>query len=162
MRRTAVQIGVLRYKWEVYCGVSLSSRLRSQQGTALQMGGVPQYKLEVYCQYFSDKLYGLGVPGQCPFMKTSSLLHHQPGMKVAASPWKFSMWRVHRHPPEITDAVLLALLAGTSFVTKVRRSMPKKQCSWNYSPKLRIKRDSSSRDTQNNSRSIICARLGDK
>ena len=39
-RRTAVQMGgVLRYKWEVYCGVSLSSRLRSQQGTALQMGG---------------------------------------------------------------------------------------------------------------------------
>ena len=33
--------GVLRYKWEVYCSVSLffSSRLRSQQGTALQMGG---------------------------------------------------------------------------------------------------------------------------
>ena len=59
--------GVLRYKWGVYCGVSLSSRLRSQQGTALQKkGGVLRYKLEVYCQYFSDKLYGLGVPEQCP------------------------------------------------------------------------------------------------
>ena len=35
---------------------------RSQQGTALQMGGVLRYKLEVHCQYLSDKLYGLGVP----------------------------------------------------------------------------------------------------
>ena len=58
--------GVLRYKWEVYCGVSLSSRLRCQQGTALQMGGVLRYKLGVYCQHFSDKLYGLGAPEQCP------------------------------------------------------------------------------------------------
>ena len=58
--------GVLRYKREVYCGVSLSSRLRSQQGTALQMGGVLRCKLEVYCQCFSDKLSGLGVPEQCP------------------------------------------------------------------------------------------------
>ena len=30
------------------------------------MGGVLRYKLEVYCQYFSDKLHGLGVPEQCP------------------------------------------------------------------------------------------------
>ena len=38
-----VQIGgILLYKLEVYCGVSLSSRLKSQQGTALR------YKLEVY------------------------------------------------------------------------------------------------------------------
>ena len=60
-RRTAVQMGgVLQYKWEVYCGVSLSSRHRSQQGTALHMGGALWYKLEVYCQYFSDKLYRLG------------------------------------------------------------------------------------------------------
>ena len=57
---------VLRHKLEVYCGVSLSSRLRSQRGTALQMGGVLRYKFEVYCQYLSDKLYGLGVPEQCP------------------------------------------------------------------------------------------------
>ena len=63
---TLVQMGgVLRYKSEVYCGVSLSSRLRSQQGIALQMGGVLQYKLDVCCQYFSEKLYGLGVPEQC-------------------------------------------------------------------------------------------------
>ena len=30
------------------------------------MGGVLRYKLEVYCQYFLDKLYGLGAPKQCP------------------------------------------------------------------------------------------------
>ena len=45
-RRTAVQIGgVLQYKLEVHCGVSLSPKLRSQQGIALQMGGVLRYKL---------------------------------------------------------------------------------------------------------------------
>ena len=60
-RRTAVQIGgVLQCKLEVYCGVSLSPKLRSQRGTALQMGGVLRYKLEVYRQYFSDTLYGVG------------------------------------------------------------------------------------------------------
>ena len=34
------------------CRVSLSSRLRSQQGTALQMGRVLRYKLEVCCSTF--------------------------------------------------------------------------------------------------------------
>ena len=56
----------MQYKLEVYCGVCLFPKLRSQRGTALQMGGVLRYKLEVYRQYFSDKLYGLGVPKQCP------------------------------------------------------------------------------------------------
>ena len=65
-RRTAVL--------EAHCGVSLPSRLRSQQGTALQMGGVLQYKLEVYCQYLSDKLYGLGVLEQCPYNSESLFL----------------------------------------------------------------------------------------
>ena len=38
-RRTAVQMGgVLQYKWEVYCWVSLSSSLRSQEGATIQMG----------------------------------------------------------------------------------------------------------------------------
>ena len=72
-RSTAVQTGgVLQYKLEVYCGVSLSSMLRSQQGTALQMGDVLRYKLEVYCQYFSDKLYRLRIPEQFP-IECSSL-----------------------------------------------------------------------------------------
>ena len=47
-RGTAVQTGcVLRYTSEVYCRLCRSSRLRSQEGTALQ--------------YLSDKLYWLGV-----------------------------------------------------------------------------------------------------
>ena len=68
-RRTAVQIGgALQYKLEMYCGVSLSSKLRSQQRhsvangarTAVQIGGVLQTIL--------DKLYGWGAPKQCPAM----------------------------------------------------------------------------------------------
>ena len=35
--------GVLQYKWELYCWVSLSSRLRSQEGPAIQMGGALPY-----------------------------------------------------------------------------------------------------------------------
>ena len=51
--RTAVQMGgVLQYKWEAYCRASLSSKLRSQESTAIQMGGVLPYKLEVYCRTF--------------------------------------------------------------------------------------------------------------
>ena len=50
--------GVLQYKWEVYC--SLSSRIRSQEGTAIQMGGVLPYKLEVYCSTFSETSRGWG------------------------------------------------------------------------------------------------------
>ena len=52
-KSTAVQMGgVLQYKWEVHCGVSLSSKLRNQESTAIQMGGVLPYKLEVYCRTF--------------------------------------------------------------------------------------------------------------
>ena len=57
--RTAVQIGGVQRRFPF-------SKFRSQQGTALQMGGVLRYKLEVYYQYFSGKLYGLGVPEQFP------------------------------------------------------------------------------------------------
>ena len=56
-----------------YRGVYLSSRLRSQRGTALQMGGAVRYKLEVYRQYFSDKLYGLG-PEHCPIFEAPTCL----------------------------------------------------------------------------------------
>ena len=59
--RTAVQMGgVLQYKWEAYCGVSLSSKLRSQESTAIQMGGVLPYKLEVYCRTFQTSCRGWG------------------------------------------------------------------------------------------------------
>ena len=33
----------------MYCAFSLSSRLRSQEGTAIQMGGVLPHRLEAYC-----------------------------------------------------------------------------------------------------------------
>ena len=61
LKSTAVQMGgVLQYKWEVYCWVSLSSRLRSQEGPAIQMVGVLPYKLEVYCRTFSGTSRGWG------------------------------------------------------------------------------------------------------
>ena len=52
--------GVLQYKWKVYCRVSLSSKLRSQESTAIQMGAVLPYKLEVYCRTFSTSCRGWG------------------------------------------------------------------------------------------------------
>ena len=52
--------GVLQYKWEAYCGVSLSSKLRSQESTAIRMGGVLPYKLEVYCRTFQTSCRGWG------------------------------------------------------------------------------------------------------
>ena len=55
-RCTAVQVGgILQYKWEVYCWVSLSSSLRSQEGPAIQMGGVLPYEMEVYCSTFFSR-----------------------------------------------------------------------------------------------------------
>ena len=49
--------GVLPYKWEAYCdtnesssdNISLSSKRRGTESTALQIGGVLQCKLDVYC-----------------------------------------------------------------------------------------------------------------
>ena len=54
----------MRYKLEAYC--STNWRCTVAFPTALQMGGVLRYKLEVYRQYFSGKSYGLGVPKQSP------------------------------------------------------------------------------------------------
>ena len=54
-RRTAVQIGgALHYKLEFYCVVSLSSRLRSQDCTALQLGGRRGVRIGGVLQYFLD------------------------------------------------------------------------------------------------------------
>ena len=50
-----------KFLWEVYCWASLSSRLRSQEGTAIQMGGVLPHKLEVYCSTFSETSRGWGL-----------------------------------------------------------------------------------------------------
>ena len=52
--------GVLPYKWEAYWRVSLSSKLRSQESTAIQTGGVLPYKLEVYCRTFWTSCRGWG------------------------------------------------------------------------------------------------------
>ena len=35
--------GALQCKWDVCCGVSLSSSLSSQEGTVIQMGGLLQH-----------------------------------------------------------------------------------------------------------------------
>ena len=67
-KSTAVQMGaycrtnggVLQYKREAYCGVSLSSKLRSQESAAIQMGGVLPYKLGVYCRTFWTSCRGWG------------------------------------------------------------------------------------------------------
>ena len=52
--------GRIAYKWGAYCRVSLSSKLRSQESTAIQMGGVLPYKLEVYCHTFWTSCRGWG------------------------------------------------------------------------------------------------------
>ena len=52
--------GVLQYKSEVSCGVSLSSSLRSQEGTLIQMGGCVQ--IGGVLPYFLDKSQVAGVP----------------------------------------------------------------------------------------------------
>ena len=58
-RRTAVQIEVtVQHKCGVCCGVSLSSRLRSQEGTAIQMGGAVQ--IGDVLHYLLGKLERLG------------------------------------------------------------------------------------------------------
>ena len=55
--RTAVQMGgVLPYKWEACCRVSLSSKLRSQESTAIQMGGRTAVLIGGVLPYFLDKL----------------------------------------------------------------------------------------------------------
>ena len=93
--RTAVQMGgVLQYKWEAYCGHSLSSKLRSQESVAIQMGGVLPYKLEVYCRTFQISCRGwgfrniahFGSPNGALGSPTGALFHcltvgHSPGFK---------------------------------------------------------------------------------
>ena len=51
--RTAVQMGgVLQYKWEAYCRVSLLRSLEARKYGNTNGGGVLPYKLEVYCRTF--------------------------------------------------------------------------------------------------------------
>ena len=73
---TGISQKYCRYKWEAYCGtnrrrvaVQIGSGLRRfpflkawkpERHSVTNGGGVLRYKLEVYCRYFSGKLYGLG------------------------------------------------------------------------------------------------------
>ena len=76
-RRTAVQIGgVLQYKLEVYCGVPFLQSLEASEAQRYKWGGVLRYKLEVYRQYFSDTLYGLAVPKRSPMSSREELPLH--------------------------------------------------------------------------------------
>ena len=60
----------MRSKWEAYCGTNVRctaafpflQSLEASEAQRYKRGGVLRCKLEVYRQYFSDKLYGLGVP----------------------------------------------------------------------------------------------------
>ena len=61
--RTAVQMGgVLQYKWEAYCRVSLSSKLRSQESMAIQMGAYCRTNWRCTAVLFSQVVgfWGLG------------------------------------------------------------------------------------------------------
>ena len=59
---------VLPHKWEACCstnarcivGFPFFSKLRIQEGPAIQMGGILPYKLEVYCRT-SSRPVGVGV-----------------------------------------------------------------------------------------------------
>ena len=66
--------GVLRYKWDAYCSAywrctaafPFLQSLEASEAQRYKWGGILRYKLEVYRQYFSDKLYRLGVPVLAP------------------------------------------------------------------------------------------------
>ena len=60
-RRTAVQIGGVLRRFPFSKALKPARHSITNGG-----GGVLRYKLEVYRQYFSDKLYGLGVPKESP------------------------------------------------------------------------------------------------
>ena len=77
--------GVLQYKWEAYCGVTLSSKLRSQESTAIQMGGVLPYKLEVYCRTFQTSCRGWGFRN----------IAHKIGLKIGENRLKLAKNRLN-------------------------------------------------------------------
>ena len=72
-RRPAIQMG------GVLLGF-LSSRLRSQEGTAIQMGGILPYKLEVYCSTFSETSRGWWGSPEASHIKASQ--PHFPHFRV--------------------------------------------------------------------------------
>ena len=62
--------GALRYKQEAHCSTNwrcivallFLQGLEPFEAQRYNWGGIVRYKLQVCRQYFSDKLYGLGVP----------------------------------------------------------------------------------------------------
>ena len=60
--------GVLRYKWEAYCGTNwrciaafpFLQGLEASEAQRYKWGGLLRYKLEVYCQYFSRQAVRVG------------------------------------------------------------------------------------------------------
>ena len=61
--RTAIQMGGVLLRFP-------SARLRSYEGTAMQMGGVLPYKLEVYRNTFFETSRDLGPFGVCGALLT--------------------------------------------------------------------------------------------
>ena len=97
--------GVPQYKWEVYCWASLASRLRRQEGLAIQMGGVLPYKLEVYCRTFFEASRGWG------FWNSSEMSPHPIWLDdrgAGQSQWKWM--------EEVPCRTSLAPLASPCFV----------------------------------------------
>ena len=65
--RTSQQMGgVLQYKWEAYCRVSFSSKLRSQESTAIQMGGRTAVQIGGVLPYLFRQVVGVGVSETLP------------------------------------------------------------------------------------------------
>ena len=52
--------------WRCIAAFPFLQSLEASEAQRYKWGGVLRYKLEVYRQYFSDRLYGLGVPKQSP------------------------------------------------------------------------------------------------
>ena len=66
-RRIAVQIGgVLQYKLGVYCGFSLSPKPEASEAQRYKWGAHGGTNWRCTASTFSDKLHGLGVPKQSP------------------------------------------------------------------------------------------------
>ena len=61
--------GVIFAARQRFTSIGPLGRLRSQEGPAIQMGGVLPYKLEVYCRTFFEASWGWG------FRNSSEFLH---------------------------------------------------------------------------------------
>ena len=82
--------GVLQYKWEVYCCVSLSLRLRSQEGPAIQMGGAYCVQIGGVLPYFFETSRGWGFRNSSEIRVTKQI-----GVMVGSDSRKPSKVRLH-------------------------------------------------------------------